>query len=275
MVYAGGLQVLVVGRVAAAAGGRAPAGAGDHRRHAVGDGVGGQGDTALLGVAVDEDDVEVLGRSDVGHGLDVAVVGGQRGESGVHRDVDGGLVGDVDVDLGGLLRGAEDVDADDGDLDLGGRLDVEQLGAVLAVGAQLADGLGVPPGAPGTVGLLGADVGGDVAVVQPGDGEHGELLVAGELLHRARAGDAGLLGDGGVVDDDVVTGGEGGGGLRHLDGAGADVLGLEDLVSAEGGGDDEGEGQDNGQRRVDAGLPCGDTASLLHGGDSLGKLLEK
>ena len=267
---------------------RAPSGAGDDLRHAVGVGaVDDLGDAVVGDLAVDEHRLNVGGAhagaglgdvGDVGDGLDVVVARGHGracadGRSGslLGRDFfDGGFLsrsflgrgllggsllrGDLDVFGGRGFRclgaaGQFEVDAADVDLHAGGGLDVDQLRAGLAVLADDVERVGLVPLAPGSVLALGADEGGDVGLAVPGQREHREGFVGSELFDGAGVVAGALGGDGGVVDDDVVAAGQRDGGFIRGDRVRSVGLGFEDCVAAENGGDGEGDDEECRQRR--------------------------
>ena len=121
----------------------------------------------------------------------------------------------LDVVDGHAGTRAEHVEAVGGHLHGGGRLDVDELGAVdavaLAVGRVMR--LGAVPLRPGAVRAQRTEVAGDVGRTLPGQREHGELLVAAEFLDhaaiRVQLVGHGLRGDGGVLHQHGRTGGEG------------------------------------------------------------------
>ena len=173
-----------------------PFAAGNHAGHAgcVG-GVGGEGDFAFVSFAVNE------------YGLDA---------------------GGIDFGSRGV---AKQIDAGGGDLNFLGGFHKHEFGAAAGLVIGGVNGFGVVPIAPRAVVFLGADERGDVLLAFPGQGEHGEFLVAAEFLHRAGAAGLTLGGDGGIVDDNVVAFLECFRIQRRSDGAGALFLGVEDVAA--------------------------------------------
>ena len=181
-----------------------PFAAGNHAGHAgcVG-GVGGEGDFAFVSFAVNE------------YGLDA---------------------GGIDFGSRGV---AKQIDAGGGDLNFLGGFHKHEFGAAARLVIGGVNGVGVVPIAPGAVVFLGADESGDVLFAFPGQGEHGEFLVAAEFLHRAGAAGLALGGDGSIVDNNVVAFLECFRIQRRSDGAGALFLGVEDVAALhanDGGG---------------------------------------